>query len=189
MNITREDAASALREVDAATARSREARAYRIGGPHLLVWGVVWLVGYALTGLLPALGLIRDAQIGLLWLVLSLLGVAGDLVLFRQARAAARRDIGRMLAPLAVFAFVAATYLVMRPASAAQYEVYPALVVGLTYVLAGLVTGARRYAVIGVLVFGLALAGYFLLGAWLPYWLAVVGGGGLIVGGLWLKGA
>ncbi len=89
---------------------------------------------------------------------------------------------------MAVFAFIAATYLVMRPNTTAQYEVYPALVVGLAYVLAGLIAGARRYVMIGALVFCLALAGYFLLGSLLPYWLAVVGGGGLIAGGLWLKG-
>lgn len=191
MNITREDAASALRDVDAATARSREARAYRVGGPHLVVWGVVWLIGYTLTGLLPSLGLIREEQLGLPWLALSLVGVACDLILARRTRlaAAAPRDLGKMLAPVAICAFIFATYLVMRPHSTPQYEVFPALVVGLSYVLAGLITGAGRYAVIGVLVFGLALAGFFLLGPLLPYGLAVIGGGGLILGGLWLKGA
>jgi hypothetical protein len=38
-------------------------------------------------------------------------------------------------------------------------------------------------------VFAASLVGYFFFQPWLAFWMAAVGGGGLFVGGLWLRRA
>jgi len=49
--------------------------------------------------------------------------------------------------------------------------------------------GAPRLLVTGIGVYVLTLAGYFLLPQIFQLWMAAVGGGGLIIGGLWLRTA
>jgi hypothetical protein len=63
---------------------------------------------------------------------------------------------------------------------------YISLVVGLVYVGAGTVAGWRWVAVGGAVV-ALTLVGHLLLHDYYFAWMAVVGGGALILGGLWLR--
>jgi hypothetical protein len=186
MAISREDAVAALRDVEEAQTRTRLARAYRVGSPHLILWGVIWIIGYALTGLVPS----RD--LSLIWPSLCFLGVIIGVVLRRRgglALAQTGEPTWRWWAAwVAILCFSVATYAVMKPVNPAQYQVYPALIISLIYMLAG-AWGATRYLGIGAGVFALALIGFFFLGPWLPYWMAVVGGGALILGGVWLRRA
>jgi hypothetical protein len=193
MNITRDEAVAALRDVESAEARARMARGYRFGAPHLMMWGVIWVIGYAMMGLAPA------HIAGALWMVLSVVGGAGGMLLNRgrmcalnvlgdSGYAAQRQGRFWFVGFLAVWLFMAATYVVMRPSSVLQFEVYPALVVGLVYALVG-AWGQPRYLWIGGIVAALSLIGYFFLTPILPFWLAAVGGCGLILGGVWLRQA
>ena len=52
--------------------------------------------------------------------------------------------------------------------------------------MAGLWFGAIFIA-IGLAVTALTLVGYFFIGAAFPLWMAFVNGGGLILGGLWMR--
>jgi hypothetical protein len=45
----------------------------------------------------------------------------------------------------------------------------------------------RVFVVIGMSVIALTLLGYFLAGPWFTLWMAVVNGGGLLLGGLWMR--
>ena len=56
----------------------------------------------------------------------------------------------------------------------------------LFYTIAGLWFG-RAYVVIGVGITALTLIGYFFIGDWFKPWMAVVNGGGLVLGGLWMR--
>ena len=56
----------------------------------------------------------------------------------------------------------------------------------LVYTIAGLWVG-RAFVAIGLGIIALTLVGYFLVGDWFDLWMAVVNGGGLIVGGLWMR--
>jgi hypothetical protein len=58
--------------------------------------------------------------------------------------------------------------------------------VGLVYTLMGSIR-RTRIMWIGMAVFVLTLVGYAFLRPVLPFWLAAVGGGGLILGGLWMR--
>ncbi|HEX8668278.1 MAG TPA: hypothetical protein VF727_07900 [Allosphingosinicella sp.] len=188
MPISQAEAASALRDIDETTARTMEMRAYREASPYLLLWGLVWAAGYGLMGLLPA------DQWGLLWLPLDLAGVAASVAIGCRARrraasrgAAARANLLPMLATVFFTTlFVMAVYVLFAPTRHEPYLVFPALVVGLIYVVLG-AWKMRRLAWIGAAMFLLAMAGFLFLRPWLPFWLAAVGGGGLVAGGLWLR--
>ena len=181
MGLSPQDALSALNDVEAADARARASQANRAGAPYLILWGAVWVVGYVLSGVLA------PRQIGWMWLGVSLVGFAAMLLLPRRERGS-RAFRGRTIAITAgaIWAFIAATYWVMRPTEGAQYLVYPALMVGLVYTLMGSVRRTRIMWV-GMAVFALTVAGYAFLKPVLAFWLAGVGGGGLILGGLWMR--
>jgi hypothetical protein len=183
MAISRDDALAALGEVQTAEARARTARSHRLSAPYLFLWGGIWVVGYTATGLFPG------AVAGRMWAILGGAGVIANFVMSFRAR---RRGEGqRTMAILPFFgvaAFVFATYWIMRPTLAAQYLVFPPLLVSMIYMLVG---GFRvtRLMWVGVALFALTVFGYAFLRPILPFYLAAVGGGGLILGGLWLRAA
>jgi hypothetical protein len=188
MSISKDEAVAALRDVEGAQARAMTARAYLFGAPHLILWGVVWVIGYSLSGLLPGEYLNR------MWLILSLAGIVGSTVVGFRARRKAHASGGHgansnklwFVSFIAVWLFIIATYVVMRPHDTAQFEVFPGLVLGLIYVQVGL-WRLPRYIGIGAAVFLLSMAGFLFFQPVLSYWMAAVGGGGLILGGFWLR--
>ena len=56
----------------------------------------------------------------------------------------------------------------------------------MTYTIAGLWFG-YAFVALGLAISALTLVGYFFIGNWLEPWMAVVNGGGLIAGGLWMR--
>ena len=184
MGISKTEAASALTDIERTAGRSRELKGYQIAGPILMVWGVVWVLGYAAMGLLPA------ERWGMVWMPLDTVGVAATILLSRRPRTAGKAGAGWRISVgvLAIMAFFVATYAVFRPTSVEPAIVYPGLVTGLVYTGVG-VAYMPRFLWIGVGVFVASLVGYFLFQPWLAFWMAVVGGGGLLLGGLWLRRA
>jgi hypothetical protein len=179
MGLSPQDALTALNDVEAADARARASQSNRAGAPYLLLWGAIWVVGYVLTGLLPG------RLIGPMWLVLGLGGAAAMFLLPKRESAIANKW-SRAAFFVAIAAFVSATYWVMQPTEPAQYNVFPPMIVALIYMLMG---GLKQTRImwVGAALFVLTLIGYAFLKPVLPFWLAAVGGGGLILGGLWMR--
>jgi hypothetical protein len=185
MSVTPEQAEDALRQVERARSRSVEFHIYRISSPQLILWGVFWLIGYGGTDLAPD-------RAGYIWGGLMLAGLVLGIVLNRPAdRAApgaAARHNWRLLAVFATFtALIVGTEAIMQPRGAEMGAFVP-LLVAATYVLLGLWIG-WRYAAIGIAIAVLTMAGFFLLPAHFLLWMAGVGGGALILTGLWLRRA
>jgi hypothetical protein len=184
MVISKSEAASALTDIESTAGRSRLLKGYHVAGPILMVWGVIWVLGYSGMGFLP------PERWGPVWLVLDVVGVVTTILLSRTGRGEARTGQGWKIVAgvLAIVAFFAATFTLFRPTSIDAAIAYPGVVTGLVY--AGLGIAAwPRYLWIGAAVFAASLVGYFFFQPWLAYWMAVVGGGGLIVAGLWLRRA
>lgn len=176
MPLSPQDASAALRDIAQAEARSTTLRDYQHAAPHLIVWGVLWAVGYGLTNFFPAHG-------NAIWAVVIPIGVLADLAAMRGARPGTWRYLA---ASAAAFAFIAALFAVMAPVSGRQVAAAIPLFVALMYVLRGIWAGPR-YVVAGVAIAALTLAGFFLLSAHFLLWMAAVGGGALILAGLWLR--
>lgn len=182
MEISRDQAASALREVEAVAERSQELAGYAAGAPVLIMWGVICMIGYGAGAVSPTYSVI--------WLPLCLFGAAATAVMSRRRRDADPTSnriaarIGWTWAALVVFYFAA--FAVLRPHEINQVNAFPALLVALSYAVMGIWTW-RRYLILGALVAALTLLGYFLVGDYYGLWMAAVMGGGLILGGLWLR--
>ncbi|HTF79050.1 MAG TPA: hypothetical protein VK620_32865, partial [Bradyrhizobium sp.] len=56
----------------------------------------------------------------------------------------------------------------------------------LPYIIAGLWLGSA-FVAIGTAIIALTLIGYFFAGPWFELWMALVNGGGLLLGGFWMR--
>jgi hypothetical protein len=181
MAMTRSEAAAALSDIARTTERGQVLRGYRVGGPILMMWGLIWAAGYVAMGLLP------ETRWGVMWLVLDVLGVAGSLFLSRGAKAEKQAMNWRMIVGVvAILIFFSATFSLFQAPTVEPYLAFPGLVTGLVYVGMGL-WKMPRYLWIGVILMAATMVGYFYFQPWLTFWMAGFGGGGLFLAGLWLR--
>src|SRR3954469_2144400 len=98
MNIDREQAASALSDIDSIVRRVRQSRIYDLASLMLIMWGVLVFAGYLVTWLSP-----RHAGYG--WTTVYTSGLIGSIFIGRlnNARAGVRTFDLRMLAALVLF--------------------------------------------------------------------------------------
>ena len=187
MTVTRNDAATALHDVDSARRHSLTLFQYGFASPFLLLWGVVWIAAGAVAALSP-----DNAGIG--WLVVDIAGLAGTGILIavqsrRYGEGTGRSQLFRCLGTGAVVvAFVALTMSVFAPVSNVGALTFITLVVAAAYVIAGCWAGAR-YAVVGAVLAGVAIGLFHLVPDFVPVVVPFVGGGTLILGGLWMRRA
>ena len=187
MVISSTEAAEALRDIAQTDRRTRVSGAYHVASPHLILWGLIWAAGYTASGLTP------PDRWGLVWLPLILVGVIGAIAL--GMRAAGRSGSGgagfsagrAATLALAIGLFIGSVYFVFAPVSPLPYLVFPALITSLIYVLLGGLLGLPRYTAIGAIMFLVTMIGFIYAKPMLPFWIAAAGGGGLILGGLWMR--
>ena len=184
MVISRDEAEAALSEIERTTFRGEALRSYRFAGPILMLWGVIWAIGYVAMGLLPV------RQWGFIWLPLDFVGVAATILMSRKAPGGVKGAGGwRALAViLMVGAFSGAVYVVFQPTSPGPFLAFPGLLAGMIYGVFG-IWRMTRYIWIGAAVFAATLIGFFCFPVGLAFWMAAAGGGGLILAGLWLRRA
>lgn len=184
MDISPIEARDALREVAQTSSRSLQSRGYRASAPHLLLWGVIWMIGYAAPVVFSGLGE------GWCWMVLDIVGIAGSSVIAAHTPVPTDQSRGKLArlwgGLVIVMVFVVATLAVMHPTQAAQYRVFPALVLGLVYGLFGVIV-LPKFLWVACGVSLLSLMAYFFLQPYLSVCVAVIGGGGLVIGGMWMR--
>lgn len=186
MPISTQEAADTLRDIARTQHHASVLRGYEKGAPHLILWGLIWAIGYGTSDLAPALA--NPA-----WLVLDIAGFTGSFLISRASlahRSGARSGYGARFAGvgIAALAFIAATYYIMQPHEPAQFGAFPALFVALIYAVVGIWRGSR-WAIAGVAVGVCTVAGYAFFREHFMLWMAVIGGGTLILTGLWLRRA
>lgn len=185
MSLSSKEAAETLSDVERAARRSARAYSYNRSSPHLIIWGLCWVIGYAGTYFfLP--------QTNLVWAATIVAGMVASTITGKvmhtscDAKAGARHGL-RMFGLIGIAAvFMGATYAIMGPLHGLQPAAFPALLVAAAYCAVGLWLGTR-YLILGALVFALTLAGYFYLPQYYLLWMGFVGGGALILTGLWFR--
>jgi len=188
------DAARALGEIEETSGRVTRRQGYREASPHFIMWGLVWLFGNGALEVLPwqtaqyvMAALIAAAVIGAIVLgVRQGRPVPGETSLDIRARKRAGMQINMVI--LLAYALVIGAVTVFWPVEYRDINAFISLVAGLVYIGAGVVAGWRWIAVGGAVV-ALTLIGHLLLEQYYYAWMAVVGGGALILGGLWLRKA
>lgn len=185
MSLSSEEAQASLSQVEEAKRRSSQLYFYHRSSPHLIMWGVIWIVGYGGSGLFPRYS-------WHLWAGLVLIGIIGGVLLGRCAKAdhaTSGPQAWRMGALWAVILlFVFGTYAILEPHLDKQFCAFPALITGCAYMAIGLWRGLR-YVISGIVVVALTLFGYFYIDQVFSifYWFAAVGGGAMILTGLWFR--
>jgi hypothetical protein len=122
------------------------------------------------------------------WLAVYVLGIAGSAVLGGARPGTGTRIFdARMLAAYVffiAFGFLWTEGLVQLPPR--LLGVFWPTYFMLAYAIAGLWFGIA-FVAIGLGITALTLIGYYFSGAWFELWMAVVNGGGLVLGGLWMR--
>ena len=179
MMLSPQDAAGALRDIEAAQARSAQLHGYARSSPQLLLWGVLWVIGYGLNDFFPAYS-------GAIWGAVVPIGLIAGFAALRGTG----HKVGWRYGAVAVtfVAFFAAAFFILWPINPRQITALIPLGVAAAYVIAGIWWGPR-YVTTGIAIAALTLAGFVLLKQHFFLWMAGVGGAALILAGIWLKRA
>lgn len=178
----RHQASSALADVTDIARRVRQSMFYRHASSMLMLWGALTAVGYAVSFALPGVA-------GAAWIVVVLAGIVASVAIgiVNRMRAGVNTFDARTTAAFLLFiAFGFIWTVAVGHFTPRQLGAFWASYFMLAYTLAGLWLG-RAFVVIGLGVTALTLIGYFFAGPWFELWMAVVYGGGLLLGGFWMR--
>jgi hypothetical protein len=179
--IDSKQATDALSDIDSIVHRVRQSRIYNLASLILIMWGALVFAGYVATYLSPRSGYY-------FWIAVYLTGIAGSFVIsrFDHAREGVRTFDARMLAALALFVAFGIFCSWLGHFTPRQLGTFWPIYFMLAYTIAGLWAG-YAFVAIGLSITALTLIGYFFAGPWFELWMAFVDGGGLILGGLWMR--
>ncbi|HXR96013.1 MAG TPA: hypothetical protein VN718_09040, partial [Rhizomicrobium sp.] len=141
--ITSQQAHDALQEAATAERRSAESYSYSRSAPYCILWGLIWMAGYG------GMTVLKGANVGWLWLILSAIGMAisiwfGNNKADAQGRGGWR--VGLVFVIIAAFTF--ALFSVLPPTNELQVGAYSPLLLSAIYAALGLWRGTR-YILLG----------------------------------------
>jgi hypothetical protein len=154
------------------------------GYPFYILWGILWIFGYLGSAL------IHGARQGFLWLIISLIGLIGcvliDIRLKKQTSTPFLQKILRMNIVLAAGTILMFILIFFAFRESNIIRAYLPFQIGIIYIINGILVGSELIYV------GIWLAFAALVSLWMPafvqnLWFAAAGGGGLIVSGILLK--
>ncbi len=193
--ITPEEARASLAEIDRIVLLTRQTIARGGSAPIVILWGVIWMIGYGDMQFFPQTP-------HWFWAILDVVGIAGSFRLGRWSRESPVKHAhgGRIgISWLILFAFGAIWFILLGPWSLnapqqAKYipdldrkiAAYWATVPMFAYVLMGLWLD-RFFVWLGAFVTIATLVGYFYITGYFFLWMAVIGGGSLVVSGVFIR--
>jgi hypothetical protein len=181
-SIDPKQAALALSDIDAIVHRVRQSRIYDIASLMLILWGALVFSGNVASYLWPP-------KAGYIWIAVNVVGVAGSFAVgaFTRRRMSVPSFDSRMAAAFALFfAFGILWSVGLAHFTPRQLGVFWATYFMMIYTIGGLWVGPA-FVAIGLGVTALTMIGYFFAGEMFDLWMACVNGGGLILGGLWMR--
>jgi hypothetical protein len=175
------EASEALSDINDVAQRVRQSTIYNLASLTMIWWGVLVFAGNLGSFQWP-----RYA--GYIWLAVYAAGIAGSSLFsaLDYQRTGIRSFDFRMLTALLLFIAFGMFTSWLGHFTPRQLGTFWTTYFMLVYTVVGLWFGAA-FVVIGISVVVLTLIGYFFIGAWFEPWMALVNGGGLILGGLWMR--
>jgi hypothetical protein len=181
--IDSKEASAALADIDDIVQRVKQSQLYELASLAAIWWGILVFAGNLVTWLWPPYAIHA-------WATVDIVGVAGLVGLRLLNPPHHPRVSGFDVRLLLVFSsFFAFGYLctdVIGHFGPRQLGAFWPLYFMLFYTLAGLWFGTA-FVAIGLGISALTLVGFFYIGEAFPLWMAFVNGGGLILGGLWMR--
>jgi hypothetical protein len=181
-NIDPSEAALALSDIASIAHRVRQSTTYKIASLMLIFWGALIFAGNIACYFWPRQG-------AYIWIAVNVVGFAGSLAIgtFESRRTKVPRFNLRMAAAAALFfGFGILWSIVLGHFTPRQLGVFWPTYFMMVYTLVGLWVGPA-FVAIGLGITALTLIGYFFSGDAFDLWMAVVNGGGLMLGGLWMR--
>lgn len=179
--IDSQQASEALMDIDQIVRRVRQSQIYNLASLIMILWGVLVFAGNIATWLWPWEGYY-------IWISVDVVGVLGTLATsaFTYPSTGVRTFDVRML--VAYLLFLAFGYFcsTLGHFTPREQGTFWPIYFMLFYSIAGLWFG-YAFIAIGIGISALTLVGYVYIGAAFPLWMAFVNGGGLILGGLWMR--
>lgn len=187
MNISPTEAEEALDAIQTMVRKTR--RSISISGAYtfLIVWGFVWLFGFLASHFL------HGKTAGYIWMGLDILGgVLSAVIGARMNRSvrnpsltASGKRIGWFW--LLLFFYCAAAIGVAWPVDGMKIAMIIILFVMVGWMAMGLLLSFASMIKWGLAITALALIGYFLLPDIFYLWMAILGGGGMIALGIYIR--
>lgn len=180
--IDSKQASEALNDIEDIVRRVRQSRIYDLASLMMIMWGALVFAGNIASFLWP-----RGA--GFVWIAVDVIGIAGSFAIsaFGHSRTGIRTfDIRMLLAFLLFVGFGIFASVWLGHFTPRQMGTFWPIYFMLVYTIAGLWVG-NAFVAIGLSITALTLIGYFYVGGGFDLWMAFVDGGGLILGGLWMR--
>jgi hypothetical protein len=175
-------ASSDLADITDIARRVRQSRFYQHASSMLMLWGALTFVGYVLSFGMPSLAVHG-------WAVVFVAGVAGSVLIGALSRKRAGVNTFDAKATVAIVMFIAFGAIwsvVVGHFTPRQLGAFWPTYFMLPYIIVGLWLGSA-FVAIGTAIVALTLIGYFYAGPWFQLWMALVNGGGLLLGGFWMR--
>jgi hypothetical protein len=188
MEINRAEAQVALREIEQAMAQARRAIAAGTAAPLLMLWGAIWGAAFGLNYAWPA----HETAV---WSVADGIGLFCTLAVCWQSmrRGEVHSERTRRLeARFLWFAILLTAYgflwgSLLKLQDDRQISAFIVMLVMFGYVVLGLWVESVFMLGLGLIVTALTLAGYLLFTETFNLWMALAGGGALLVSGLYMR--
>ncbi len=186
MNVSPTEAEEALAAIQKISQKTRHSIASSGAYIFLIVTGVIWLVGYLSTQFLAG------AIVAYIWIGMSVLGTAVAVLLGTRTGRRVRSPAFDVSARRAIIFWIllviyaVAAIAVARPVDGKQVTMFVILFIMIGQPAMGLLLSfASVWWALPIT--ALALVGYFLLPAIFYLWMGVLGGGGMIALGLYIR--
>jgi len=186
MNISSTDAEEALAAIQTMVQKTRRAISKSGAYAFLIVWGAVWLLGFLSSHFLA------NETAGQIWIGLDILGGVLSAVIGtrmnRRVRSPSAASSGKRIAWfwLLLFLYCIAVIGVAWPADGKQMAMFIILFVMVGWMAMSLLLSFASIWC-GLAITALALIGYFFLPGIFYLWMAILGGGGMIALGLYIR--
>jgi hypothetical protein len=181
--IDSKEASAALADIDDIVQRVKQSQLYQLASLAAVWWGVLVFAANLVTWLWPLYA-------GYAWVAVDVVGVGGLVVLRLlnppKHKGGSAASIRMLLVLVLFFAFGYLCTNVIAHFGPRQLGTFWPLYFMLFYTMAGLWFG-YAFLAIGLGIAALTLIGFFFIGEAFPLWMAFVNGGGLILGGLWMR--
>ena len=180
--IDSKQATDALNDIEDTVRRVRQSQIYDVSSLALLMWGVLAFVANISGWFWPRYGLY-------FWFAVYGLSAIGFVALgaHHRAKNGIRVFDGRYFLTFALIAAFGIFCCYFGQFTPRQQTAFWPIYIMLFYMMAGVWFG-RAFLVIGATIVALTLIGYYFIpGLSLLLWMAAVNGGGLTLGGLWMR--
>ena len=186
MDLTPIEAQQALDAIQSVALKTRKVIANSGAYLFLIIWGFVWLIGFT------ANYFVTGPSIGYIWMALDIVGGVLSLVagirLGRKFRSASGGKAGRRIGYFWLLLFV---YCLLLLAVVSPLDMKTGSMVIVIFVMVGWIAMGLLMSAASIwwalVITALALIGYYLLPSYFYLWMAVLGGGGMIALGFYIR--